>query len=180
MSVLSKLYTFLAGGVIQPAEVNVNFDDIIDYVNDEVVLVDGTKAMTAHLAGPATDPTSANQYSRKAFVDAGDKARLKENGSAAWSGYTASPDPSAVQLLFAAETAVRVLDGSGNAALTFPTAFPNHIISVIVTNGDLNATPGYFNVGSVSQAGFAVNGQHPSGTSMAGATVRFNYIAVGY
>lgn len=175
MAVLSKLYTFLAGAVAQPNEVNVNFDDIIDFVNDEVVHKDGTVAMTAHLSGPATDPTAANQYTRKAYVDASDLLRPRMRGL-----LNGVVDTNTVQCYVTGGSFVVTLDGSGNAAVPFQTAFPNGIIAVTASNGDLNATPAYPNVGGKTAAGFSMNWQHPSGTSMAGATVRVDFIALGY
>lgn len=70
MATISKQHTFSTGTTIVASEVNTNFDDLFTQINDEVVHIDGTNALTALLSGPSTDPTADNHLSRKAYVDA--------------------------------------------------------------------------------------------------------------
>jgi hypothetical protein len=66
---LVKQFTFVADTTIDPDEVNANFDDIVGAINTDVALLAGA-AFTAIPTAPATMPTSANQLTRKAYVDA--------------------------------------------------------------------------------------------------------------
>lgn len=70
MATLVKQFTFVADTPILPNQVNANFDDIVSFLNTNVVHVDGSKAMTAQLELPSADPTTANQATRKSYVDA--------------------------------------------------------------------------------------------------------------
>lgn len=72
MSTLVKTTTFVdgPGHFILSAEVNQNFDEIITFLNNLVVHTDGSKVFTGIPTGPAADPTSDNQFARKAYVDA--------------------------------------------------------------------------------------------------------------
>lgn len=65
----TKSYTFVAGTLIEAAEVNQNFDDIIGYINTDVIIRDASRAFTSIPTGPATDPTTNNQFTRKKYVD---------------------------------------------------------------------------------------------------------------
>lgn len=50
-----------------------NWNAILTWINANAVHLDGSKAMTGTLSGPAgVDPVSANEYSRKAYTDARD------------------------------------------------------------------------------------------------------------
>lgn len=178
MALLTKLYTFIAGATAQPNEVNVNFDDVIDFVNNDLVHLDGSKTATAHLSGPSTDPTANDQYTRKAYVDALTSLRLRPRAGGSWnvaSGGTV--DPTAVQLQFIAGTAVATTNVNGAATITFPAAFPTACISVIVSNGDTDTNASVVGTTTVTQGSFDVSVEPNPG---AGAGFRVNYIAVGY
>lgn len=63
--------TFVAATLADPAPVNGNFAALVSWINSNAVHLDGSKAMTGTLSGPAgIDPVSADQYTRKAYVDA--------------------------------------------------------------------------------------------------------------
>lgn len=62
--------SFTDGTATSAPAVNANFTAILNWVNTNAVHLDGTKAFTAVPSGPATDPTTANQLTRKAYVDA--------------------------------------------------------------------------------------------------------------
>jgi len=60
---------FVSGTLIQSAQVDTNFADIVSFLNNETIHKDGSVAATAHLSGPATDPSSGAQYTNKTYVD---------------------------------------------------------------------------------------------------------------
>lgn len=74
MSVVAKTYTFVPGTDIESAEVNQNFDDVVNYINGEVIVRDASKAFTAIPSGPSANPSSDDQFSRKRYVDDQDAA----------------------------------------------------------------------------------------------------------
>lgn len=62
--------TFSNGTTADAPEVNDNFAAIVAWINTNAVHLDASKAFTAIPTGPATDPTTANQLTRKSYVDA--------------------------------------------------------------------------------------------------------------
>jgi len=62
--------TLANGNTVDADELNENFTDLVDFLDDEVVHVDATKAFTGIPTLPASDPTTANQATRKSYVDA--------------------------------------------------------------------------------------------------------------
>jgi hypothetical protein len=52
------------------ADVNSNFDAIKSYVDTYCILKDASLAFTSVPSGPSTDPVAANDFTRKAYVDA--------------------------------------------------------------------------------------------------------------
>lgn len=76
MATASVTNTFVAAATASSAAVNTNFSDLVSFLNNSVVHVDGSKAMTGDLAmgsnkitGLAT-PTASTDASTKAYVDA--------------------------------------------------------------------------------------------------------------
>lgn len=69
MSTAAVTYTFAPNTTILSAEANTNFSDLVDFLNDSVMHLDASAAFTAIPSGPATDPTTDNQFTRKAYVD---------------------------------------------------------------------------------------------------------------
>lgn len=65
----SKTNTFVPGTDIEAAKVNQNFDDLVGYMNSSLMTKDGGTAFTGIPSGPATYPTTANQLTRKQYVD---------------------------------------------------------------------------------------------------------------
>ena len=80
MSTADVTYTFVngAGNYTDADEVNQNFTDLVNFLNNNVVHVDGSNAMTGILELPATDPTTSNQATRKSYVDAIDTALTRK------------------------------------------------------------------------------------------------------
>ncbi len=60
---------FTAGTPAVADDVDANFASLVTWVNTNAVHLDGSKAFTAVPSGPATDPTTANQLTRKTYVD---------------------------------------------------------------------------------------------------------------
>jgi len=69
MSTLTVTNTFTGGTNAVPGDVNTNFDQIEAYVNTECITKDAALAFTGVPSGPATDATTANQFTRKGYVD---------------------------------------------------------------------------------------------------------------
>jgi microcystin-dependent protein len=67
---VSVTYNFVAGTPSVADNVDQNFTDLVTWINTNAVHLDGSKAFTAVPSGPATDPVSANELARKAYVDA--------------------------------------------------------------------------------------------------------------
>jgi hypothetical protein len=74
-------------------QVDTNYADLVTWINTNAVHLDASKAFTGVPSGPATDPSTANQLSRKSYVDAGDAATL----AAAAKGYVGSTSFTALQ-----------------------------------------------------------------------------------
>jgi hypothetical protein len=74
----SVTYSFAPNTTILSAQVNTNFEDIVDFLNNSVMHRDAAVAFTNVPSGPASDPSSDNQLTRKAYVDAlvGERPRL--------------------------------------------------------------------------------------------------------
>lgn len=180
MSAVSKTYTFVPATDIESAEVNQNFDDVVNYVNAEVIVRDASKAFTAIPSGPGTDPTSPNQLARKQYVD----QRVKIDGTTPFTGIPSGPnsnpttenqftrkkyvDDSAVtpltfrpsmatagQIIKAAD-AVVTTDAFGHATVTFPTAFATALDTLVVTSGDAGVPTQFMSIHAKSNSNFTV------------------------
>jgi hypothetical protein len=68
MASISRLYTFTALTTIASAEVNAELNQVISFLNNDVVHVDGSKALTGLLTLHAADPTADNHAVRKSYV----------------------------------------------------------------------------------------------------------------
>lgn len=71
MATASVTFTFAANTLIQSSQANTNFADVVAFLNGSVIHKDATIAFTAVPSGPGSDPVSANQFTRKAYVDLG-------------------------------------------------------------------------------------------------------------
>lgn len=69
MATLAVSNIFAASTLIESAEANQNFQDIVAFVNGSVMHRDASGAFTAVPSGPASDPISDNQLARKRYVD---------------------------------------------------------------------------------------------------------------
>lgn len=66
--------TYVTGTPATAAAVNANFDYLESFINAEVIQKDASLAFTSVPSGPATDPSSDNQLTRKKYVD--DRSKL--------------------------------------------------------------------------------------------------------
>lgn len=69
MSTAAVTYTFAANTLVQASQANTNFQDVVDFLNSDVIHKDASIAFTAIPSGPSDDPTSDDQFARKAYVD---------------------------------------------------------------------------------------------------------------
>ena len=69
MTTLSIPWSFAANTLADATKVNGNFVAVQTHVNTELVNRDASIAFTAVPSGPGTDPSSANQLTRKQYVD---------------------------------------------------------------------------------------------------------------
>lgn len=70
MSTVSVTNTFVAATTAVASQVNTNFNDLVTYINTNAITKDAALAFTSIPSGPASDPTTANQFTRKSYVDA--------------------------------------------------------------------------------------------------------------
>lgn len=70
---------FVAGTPSVADDVDANFAALVSWINTNAVHLDASKAFTSIPSGPASDPSSDNQFTRKAYVDA--KADTRCGGS---------------------------------------------------------------------------------------------------
>jgi len=84
---VSVTYNFVAGTDAVADQVDTNFNDVVSWVNTNAAHLDGSKAFTGIPSGPSSNPTTANQLARKAYVDG--VAGIPIGGVAMWAGTTA-------------------------------------------------------------------------------------------
>lgn len=184
MTAVAKTYTFVPGTPIESDQANQNFDDLVSYLNAEVIVRDGSKAFTAIPSGPGTDPTTSNQFARKQYVDNADNLRVKIDGTTAFTGIPSGPatnpttdnqftrkkyvDDSAVTPLtyrpsmavtgqiIKAGDAVVTTDAFGHAYVPFSTAFGTALDTIVVTSGDANVPTQFMSIYSKNNSGFTV------------------------
>lgn len=87
MSTVSVPNTFVNGAVNDGSEVSTNFTELVTYINDNVIVKDGSKAMAGQLSLWA-DPTADAHAARKAYVDG--KVGFKSNWTTASDTFTAN------------------------------------------------------------------------------------------
>jgi len=201
MTVVAKTYTFIPGTPIESSQANQNFDDLVNYINGEVIVRDASMAFTAIPSGPGSNPVSPNQLTRKQYVDDQDTTittsvtnlttTVTNNKTAQDSGFLIRPTVSGLtnNPIIKAADAVVSADANGQATVVFPAAFPTAISTVVVTSGDSGVTTQFIAVNSKSTSGFSVTcysqiiAAGPFGGFVVGrasGAVRISYIAVGY
>lgn len=79
MSTLSVPNSFTPGANADAAQVNANYSAIVTYVNAQCIVKDASLAFTNVPSGPSSDPITANQLSRKQYVDNFHKKSVSAN-----------------------------------------------------------------------------------------------------
>jgi len=202
MTAVSKTYTFVPGTPIESDQANQNFDDLVNYTNSEVIVRDASKAFTAIPSGPATDPTSDNQFARKKYVDDKDATittsvtnlttTVTNNKTAQDNGLAARPTVSDIPTnpIIKAADAVVSTDAFGQATVLFTSAFPSTVGTVVACSGDAGVPTQFISIVSKSTSGFTIR----AFTSSVGANgfggydvqragnqgVRVSYVAIGW
>lgn len=69
MATASLTHNYIAGTLAKASEVNQNFTDLVGFINTEAIHRDASIAFTGIPSGPASDPTTSNQFARKEYVD---------------------------------------------------------------------------------------------------------------
>lgn len=191
MATASVTYTFTSGTTIASAEANTNFSDLVTFLNTDVIHKDASIAFTSIPSGPASNPSTDNQFSRKKYVDdqiaAAVLTRLKGgSGTDSQSAvhYNGPVAHGTDQLLVQAGSTTDTTSVNGRILVQYPDAFPTGIVSIFVCNG--NADVGGGNIVAVdyddsqSKTGFYATWRDDSGSLVTGASRRVNWIAVGW
>jgi hypothetical protein len=209
MSAVAKTYTFVPGTPIESEQTNQNFDDLVNYINGEVIVRDASQAFTVIPVGPGVDPTTANQFTRKQYVDNADNARAKLDGTTAFTGIPSGPDSDpttdnqftrkkyvdkrvkadTANVVMKAADAVVTTDSFGQATVTFASAFPTAVSTIVVTSGDASVPAQFIAVVSKTTSNFVVRcfTQAVVADGFGGFTlqraisqsVRVSYVAIG-
>lgn len=184
MGQITKQHDFATGTVANPSEVNQNYDDIISFLNNDVVHRDGSKEFSGIPTLPGVDPSSDNHATRKSYVDRLLNLAAKVLGRSG--SYGGGYGPSATTQLQVG-TVIANTDGAGNHRVNYQFPFPSGTICVLLGNGDgnINGTVGrsWPMVQFPDNAGFTahwVQTQVTPSTSLANQTVRLNYVAFGW
>jgi hypothetical protein len=165
MSAVSKSYTFIPGTDIESAEVNQNFDDLVNYTNSEVIVRDASKAFTVTPSGPGTDPTSPNQFTRKQYVDNQDTAitssvtALTTTVSGHTTDLTKRPtiNNNATGVKMTSQTVSTATDANGDVTINFPAGHLTTCTNVVAISGNINASPST-QISTISLIGFTNTG----------------------
>lgn len=199
MSAVSKTYTFVPGTDIESSEVNQNFDDLVGYTNAEVIVRDGSKAFTAIPTGPGTNPTSANQFARKQYVDdreavvtavtTSHTATLATHTTDLTKRPTINNNATNVRMISAATSGTT--DANGDLYVAFPAGHLTTCTNVVAMSANINAAPVQISTTSLisfTNAGFTVRVFKVTSTAAfatyvldasVSAGVSINYIATG-
>lgn len=205
MANYTTTYTFTAGTKIKASEANANFSNIASFLNDSVMHVDGSKSFTGvpTVAGAAAvNPTSANQLTRKQYVDDQDTTittTVTSNKTAADNAFLKRPQFTDDNRIIRAADFTGTTDANGEITVTFRNAantntpFPNSVITVVATSGDVGASgsnaAAVVGIKSKSTTGFVCRVWRNFGTTgigssvtldvAANANVRISYFALG-
>ena len=166
MSAVSKTYTFVPGTDIESAETNQNFDDLVDYINGEVIVRDASMAFTAIPSGPATDPVSDNQLARKKYVDdiaavvAGTVTALTSTVNGQTTDITKRPtvNASTAGVKIVSYSVVVTTNANGDGTVSFPAGSFTTCNNVIAVSGSMTAGAPSTAISTISLTGFTNTG----------------------
>lgn len=98
MATASVTYSFSGGGNAAASQVNQDFSDVVTFLNNSVLHVDGSKQLTGQLSLlSGTDPTADDHAARKKYVDKRALSYARTNPSAVL-GFTASTEVASVTI----------------------------------------------------------------------------------
>lgn len=193
MSAVSKTYTFVPGTDIESSEVNQNFDDLVGYTNAEVIVRDGSKAFTAIPTGPGTNPTSANQFARKQYVD-DREAVVTAVTTTHTTDLTKRPtiNNNATNVRMISQSSTTTTNVNGDGTITFPAGHLTTCANVVAVSGDMNASSptaiSTISITGFTNSGFSFRAYKTLSVSAFGlilldpyisSAIRVNYIATG-
>lgn len=91
MATASVTYSFSGGGNAVASQVNQDFSDVVTFLNNSVLHVDGSKQLTGQLSLlSGTDPTADDHAARKLYVDKYAKASHQRVSLSSVTGVTTS------------------------------------------------------------------------------------------
>jgi len=179
MATLIKQFTFVAETDILPNQVNANFDDMYTFINNSVVHVDGSKAMTAALTLPAADPTSDNQAARKAYVDA--RVATRADPAAVTAAQTTANAALPATHINGGLVMNTQANGAGDISIPHGLgAVPRSVVVIPYLPGGVSA-PWSMAVENRDAANFNIRVYHDEGTNVSqwpGITISFFWIAL--
>lgn len=159
----------MGGQYAVASQVNANFDALYGWVNGSAVWADASQAFTNVPSGPATDPSTPNQFTRKSYVDAG-VTGVESHAYAPTAG-----GGSYANNLQTGHTVITT-GTLGTFTVTFPTAFTTTCSGVVISPSSTSEHSDW-NVqadgGSFSRTGFG--GRIGLTTSDGGATSGEDY-----
>jgi hypothetical protein len=143
---------------------------------------DASVAFTNVPSGPAVDPSTANQLTRKSYVDGVGTARLATPQGHTFSGYSGVPSSNS-QFYWQSGTTVGTSNGVGALSIAFPFAFPNGLLTLFGNAGDSVANPGgyiTFDSSLANRTGFTAGVMKQGSGTYANVSVRVNWLAIGW
>lgn len=177
MAAINKAFNFVPSTSAESAEVNQNFDDLFAQINANLVHADGSVAFTGIPAGPATDPTTDNQFTRKRFVDQADLRRaqiIRVNGGVSNPPMTVGTHQP--RLVIGHVTVF--LDAQKRATINLGTTFGGGLVTILAVCGGEDANAAH--EGAVIVDGYTTSSFR---VTLRGATITaqvINYIAIGW
>jgi hypothetical protein len=81
MATLSVTYNFAPNTLAEADKVDTNFSDIVTFVNTQLIQKDASVAFTGIPAGPSSDATTDQQFTRNAFFSRGVHSSSGTGGS---------------------------------------------------------------------------------------------------
>jgi hypothetical protein len=102
------------------------------------------------------------------------------NVGATLAGTAPAIDTGSIPFKIQCATVVATTDASGVVTVTFPSAFPNGLVSFVVCQGGNTISDAIVGTSGGSASGITLNVYHGNGTVVNGGLMRFNYIAIGW
>ncbi len=155
---------FVKGDTLTAADLNTNFS-----------------ALDSQLTTTAGDVTALGMQLGQASTE-----RLKTGTQVSLPSGPSGPltpgpvNPATSQMLWQSASSVEIADAAGNVIITYPSAFPNGVLSSVVMNGDSNFGAITFGLIDNSKSSMTVRAFNSAGAPLANTIMRFNWIAIGW